>query len=647
MRRHIAPLAAAGVAFATLALGLPAAGPVQLEGAEPASVHFTAAGDYHFTAAGGDAAVNARAVAVFTKIAELHPDLNLSAGDLSYGATGSEQAWCDAVTPYLGAGFPFELVSGNHESNGLNGNINDYSACMPNQLPGAVGTYGRQWYVDVPAQNPVARFVMISPGLTFPDGTYDYTVGSPRYAWTAAAIDGARAASIPWVVVDLHKPCLSTGVYGCESGADLLNLLVAKRVDLVLQGHQHVYERTKQLALAPGCSAVVPGSANASCIADSDADLVKGAGTVFMTVSTGGGTQRALNPADPEAPYFAASSGVDTATWGVLDVQATATTLAATFVRAAGGTFTDAFTIEPAGPVENQPPTAAFTASCAETTCSLDALSSTDPDGTIASYAWAFGDGATGTGATASHTYAVAGTYPVTLTVTDDDGATGTVSHDVTVTTPVGPVPFATDAFGRTTSQGWGNADLGGAWTIAGNAAYFSVAGGSGQLRLARAGGMLSSYLTGVSATDTDVQTTVSQDRPATGGAIYVSLIGRRIVGVGDYRARFKFLETGAVQVQVQRNEITIQTANVSGPAYTPGATLHLRLQVTGTAPTTVRAKGWYDGQAEPGWQLTMTDSTAGLQAAGSLGVSAYVSSTATALPLVTRFDNLIAAPTA
>jgi PKD repeat protein len=730
MRRHIAPLAAAGVAFATLALGLPAAGPVQLEEAEPASVHFTAAGDYHFTAAGGDAAVNARAVAVFTKIAEIHPDLNLSAGDLSYGATGSEQAWCDAVTPYLGAGFPFELVSGNHESNGLNGNINDFSACMPNQLPGAVGTYGRQWYVDVPAQNPVARFVMISPGLTFPDGTYDYTVGSPRYAWTAAAIDGARAASIPWVVVDLHKPCLSTGVYGCESGADLLNLLVAKRVDLVLQGHQHVYERTKQLALAPGCAEVVPGSANAACIADADADLVKGAGTVFTTVSTGGGTQRALNPADPEAPYFAASSGADTATWGVLDVQATATTLAATFVRAAGGTFTDAFTIGPAGPVENRPPTAAFTASCAETTCSLDALSSTDPDGTITSYAWAFGDGTTGTGATASHTYAVAGTYPVTLTVTDDDGATGTVSHDVaavanqpplaaftstatnlavavdgsgssdadgtiasyawafgdgttgtgatashtyavagtypvtltvtdddgatgavshdvTVTAPVGPVPFATDAFGRTTAQGWGNADLGGAWTIAGNAAYFSVAGGSGQLRLARAGGMLSSYLTGVSATDTDVQTTVSLDRPATGGVIYVSLIGRRIVGVGDYRARFKFLETGAVQVQVQRNEITIQTANVTGPTYTPGATLHLRLQVTGTAPTTVRAKGWYDGQAEPGWQLTMTDSTAGLQTAGSLGVSAYVSSTATALPVVTRFDNLIAAPTA
>ena len=101
----------------------------------------------------------------------------------------------------VGAGYPFELVAGNHESNGQNGNINDFSACLPNQLPGVVGTYGRQWYVDVPAEDPLVRYVMISPGLTFPDGTWSYAAGSPRYNWTAAAIDGARTRRIPWVVV--------------------------------------------------------------------------------------------------------------------------------------------------------------------------------------------------------------------------------------------------------------------------------------------------------------------------------------------------------------------------------------------------------------------------------------------------------------
>ena len=46
----------------------------------------------------------------------------------------------------VGNGFPFELISGNHESAGnLDGDINNFSACLSNQLPGAVGTYGRQW----------------------------------------------------------------------------------------------------------------------------------------------------------------------------------------------------------------------------------------------------------------------------------------------------------------------------------------------------------------------------------------------------------------------------------------------------------------------------------------------------------------------
>ena len=104
----------------------------------------------------------------------------------------------------MGAGFPFELVSGNHESNGMNGNINDFSACLPNQLPGLVGTYGRQWYVDVPQENPLVRYVMISPNIPFTDGTWSYNAGTARYNWTAAAIDGARSADIPWVVVGMH-----------------------------------------------------------------------------------------------------------------------------------------------------------------------------------------------------------------------------------------------------------------------------------------------------------------------------------------------------------------------------------------------------------------------------------------------------------
>lgn len=59
--------------------------------------------------------------------------------------------------------------------------------------------------------------------------------------------------------------------------------------------------------------------------------------------------------------------------------------------------------------------------------------SSTDSDGTIASRAWTFGDGGTSTATSPSHTYAAAGTYSVSLTVTDNGGATNTKTSSVTV----------------------------------------------------------------------------------------------------------------------------------------------------------------------------------------------------------------------
>jgi subtilisin family serine protease len=83
----------------------------------------------------------------------------------------------------------------------------------------------------------------------------------------------------------------------------------------------------------------------------------------------------------------------------------------------------------------NSPPTASFTYTCTNLSCEFNGTESSDLEGPIASYAWDFGDG-TGSGETVSHTYAADGTYVVTLTVTDEDGATDASSQNVTVSEP-------------------------------------------------------------------------------------------------------------------------------------------------------------------------------------------------------------------
>ena len=90
----------------------------------------------------------------------------------------------------------------------------------------------------------------------------------------------------------------------------------------------------------------------------------------------------------------------------------------------------------------NEAPTASFTSSPSAPapgdTVTFDAADSTDTDGTIDSYEWTFGDGSSATGQSVTHTYASAGDYTVSLTVTDDAGGTDTASKTVSVSTSGG-----------------------------------------------------------------------------------------------------------------------------------------------------------------------------------------------------------------
>ncbi len=94
--------------------------------------------------------------------------------------------------------------------------------------------------------------------------------------------------------------------------------------------------------------------------------------------------------------------------------------------------------VVPAG-APNTPPVAVFSATpasgIAPIAVAFNGTASNDPDGSIASYAWNFGDGASASGPTTSHTYAAVGTYTARLTVTDNRGATGTATVLISATT--------------------------------------------------------------------------------------------------------------------------------------------------------------------------------------------------------------------
>lgn len=297
----------------------------------------------------------------------------------------------------------------------------------------------------------------------------------------------------------------------------------------------------------------------------------------------------------------------------------------------------------------NAAPKASFTASANALMASFDGSASTDSDGTISGYAWDFGDGSTGTGSTASHTYAAPGTYTVKLTVTDNDSATATATRSLTVTgAPSTSDAFALDSFARTSKTSWGTANRGGTWTPWGvSKATVATASSRGTITLTAAGSKAGLSLPS-STGDVLLSATTSFAKTPSGNGTLVSLTGRTTV-TSNYQARLMALKGGVAKLQLVKvvgsTETVLATKTVFG-TLTAGQSVTMRFAISGGSTPTLKALIWRPStNGEPaGWAITATDTSNPLNpTAGRVGVWALLSRTATVKPQTVTVDDFAA----
>jgi hypothetical protein len=324
--------------------GAATAVPRTAPGATPTPIPTETLAPFTFAAA-GDFGSTSTARASIDGVARARPDFFLALGDFDYGNLG-EAEWCAFVRSRVGPDLPVELVSGNHEDDtGENGHIENFARCLPDRLS-AIGDYGKRYYFD---HGGLARFIMITPSLKLDGAKTPYDAGDANLRWLETVIDDARAAGIAWIVVGMHEPCPSIGMYPCLLSDALMDLLIAKRVDLVLQAHDHTYQRSRQLATGPACPHVTPGAYNPGCIAHAgdDGAYTKGDGPVFVVAGSGGAGLYDVHPERPAAGYLARWMGNNAGpTWGFVACRVERGRLAVSFIAATPTPgFGDAFVI--------------------------------------------------------------------------------------------------------------------------------------------------------------------------------------------------------------------------------------------------------------------------------------------------------------
>jgi len=206
---------------------------------------------------------------------------------------------------------------------------------------------------------------------------------------------------------------------------------------------------------------------------------------------------------------------------------------------------------------------------------------------------------------------------------------------------------IAADSFDRTQTNGWGAAQLGGAYQV-NSAAAFSVGSASGRQAVPRPGASLTASLPSATASDVDAAANVLIDTlPSTGNGVY-SGVQVRSTGTAYYQATFRVDARHHGVLSITRvngstaTQTTVAAEKVVLPTVAAGAPIRVELRATGTDSVALSARAWPASSTAPDWQVTASDSSLDrLSHAGSIALWSYISSSSTAEPV--RFDDLTA----
>ena len=313
--------------------------------------------------------------AVAQAITTSAPRLVLHVGDFTTDGTIDTYWRTEFFNPAasLMANIPLLPSLGNHEQNSLL----YYTYFDP---PDGGGDYNKQWY-SFDYGN--CHFIVLDTDIS-------YSPGSAQYSWLLSDLQTTAAE---WIFVVHHHPAYSSGIHGGEPNVQvyLVPLYITYGVDMVFTGHDHLYERSYKDG-------------------------------VYYIV-TGGGGAPLHNPNQTYNPYQQYVE--ETYHHCTIDINGATATFQA--MRNDGSIFDSvALSHLPS------PPVASFSANPTSGKAPLTVAFTDLSSGNPTSWSWDFGDGSTSTEKTSIHIFATAGSYIVTLTISNSAGS-DTATQNVTV----------------------------------------------------------------------------------------------------------------------------------------------------------------------------------------------------------------------